>query len=70
MKHRGLDRTLSTVCRFEISINFLPSPFQIHSNANIIHVTHLFWTQLMSAALEVATYQRKCHNVTILSRKL
>lgn len=25
MKHRGLDRTLSRVCRFEISINFLPS---------------------------------------------
>ena len=25
MKHRGLDRTLSTVCRFEISIKFLVS---------------------------------------------
>jgi hypothetical protein len=33
------------------------------------YVTHLFWTQLMGAALEVATYQRKGNNVSILSRK-
>jgi hypothetical protein len=33
-------------------------------------MTHLFWAQLMSATLKVATYQRKGHNVTILSRKL
>jgi hypothetical protein len=33
-------------------------------------VTHLFWAQLMGATLKLATYQRKGHNVTILSRKL
>jgi hypothetical protein len=33
-------------------------------------VTHLLWAQLMGATLKVATYQRKSHNVTILSRKL
>jgi hypothetical protein len=32
-------------------------------------VTHLFWAQLMGAALEVATYQRKGNNVTILRRE-
>lgn len=33
-------------------------------------MTHLFWAQLMGTTLKVATYQRKGHNVTILSRKL
>jgi hypothetical protein len=33
-------------------------------------MTHLFWAQLMGATLKVTTYQRKGHNVTILSRKL
>jgi hypothetical protein len=66
-----LDWKLEAVCKFKLSL--ISSLLTFHNNFKttiVCKMTHLFWAQLMGATLKVATYQRKGHNVTILSRKL